>query len=62
MSIKSELQEIQGIGPAKSEQIVEIVEAHSTDSDTVELVEEALDYLDEGRPGYAKKFLARIVE
>lgn len=61
MSLKDEFQEVSGIGPKKAEKLVEIVEQSETESDVKENVKEALSYLDAGRPGYARKFLERVV-
>lgn len=62
MSLEEELQEIRGIGEAKASEIVDIVEDHEDDSEAQELVQEAIGYLDAGHPGYAKKYLRRVLE
>lgn len=60
MSLKAELQEIDGVGEVTAEKVIAIVEANETDSQAQELVEKALSELDEGRPGYARKYLERV--
>jgi ribosomal protein S13 len=60
MSLESDLQEIRGIGEAKASEIVEVVDQHSGDSEAQENVRKALAELEEGRVGYAQKFLERV--
>jgi ribosomal protein S13 len=60
MSLEDDLTDIHGIGEAKAEQIMEVVNEHSGDSEARENVRKALAELDEGRVGYARKFLERV--
>lgn len=62
MSFKEELQEISGVGEATADKILDVVDEHSTNSDSQEAIQNAVDELDEGRPGYARKFLERALE
>jgi ribosomal protein S13 len=62
MSLKAELQEIDGVGEVTAEKVITIVEEHQPDSQATELVKKALEELDEGRPGYARKYLERVGE
>lgn len=61
MSLEEAFQEVHGIGEEKAKELVGIVEAKGPKGDT-ENVEQALDYLEEDRPGYAAKFLRRELE
>jgi len=60
MSLEDEIQTVDGVGPKTAEKVIAIVEANETDSQAQELVEMALAELDEGRPGYARKYLERV--
>lgn len=62
MTLKSELMEIDGIGPSKSEQIIDVVESHDENDVALEAVEKALDYFDQGDYGYGEKYLRRLVD
>lgn len=62
MTLKDDLMDIPQVGESRAEEIIEVVEEHSTDSQAQENVEKALEELDEGRPGYARKFLERVVD
>lgn len=56
MSLQDDLQEINGIGEAKSAEIVEIVESH-THADATGHIQDALDALDNGRADMAESYL-----
>jgi hypothetical protein len=61
-SMRDALTDIQGVGPKTADKIMQVVEKHETDGECVENVQEALGYLDEGQPGYARKYLERVVD
>jgi len=56
MSLKSDLQEIHGIGESKAEEILTLVEESEEYGQTAN-VGEAIDYIEAGHPEYALKFL-----
>lgn len=60
MALEDELQSISGIGEAKAEQIVEIVNEHSETPDIKEDLEDGMEYLAAGQEGYAMKFFERV--
>jgi excinuclease UvrABC nuclease subunit len=63
MSLKEALQEVDGIGEVKSQELMTVFEDYeSPESDVVHEVEKALEYMDQGDYGYAEKFLRRVVE
>lgn len=63
MSLQEALQEVDGIGEKKSEELVTIFEDYESPEDGVTReVERALEYMDQGDYGYAEKFLRRVVE
>lgn len=59
MTLEDELQEINGVGEATAEKIVEIVEEHSVDSEVSENVKSAYEYYEAGQMAYAGKFIER---
>jgi len=62
MSLKEDVQEVDGVGEVKAAQIAEIVEEHDVDSTIRENIRQAYDYYQAGRQSYAKKFLQRAYE
>ena len=56
MSLKSDLMEIQGIGEAKSDQILTLVDEH-TDEDADAAIDKALVFFDKGKPAIAESVL-----
>ena len=56
MSLKSDLMEIQGIGEAKSDQILTLVDEH-TDEDANAAIDKALVFFDKGKPAIAESVL-----
>jgi len=64
MSIESDLEDIRGIGEAKRKEIMTVFEDYQNQqgAEYPPEVAKAYDYLQEGRPGYAKKFLRRVVD
>lgn len=62
MSMRDDLQDIHGIGEAKADEIMAVVDAHDTGGVDRDLVEEGYAYLvEEERPGYAEKFFRRAL-
>lgn len=59
--LREALQDIDGIGPATADKVLETLADHGAGGVPGE-VGEALAYLDAGRPGYAAKYLRRLVE
>lgn len=59
--LKEALQEIDGIGPKKSEEIVDVLDEFSLD-DEAELVAEAYDYLTDAKTREARRRLERFLE
>lgn len=59
--LRDDLLDIPNVGPATADRIEAAIEAHDTGG-VPDAVREALDYLDAGQPGYAAKFLRRVVE
>jgi len=62
MRMKDELTEIHGIGDAKADEILEIVESNSVDSTVEDNLRSAWDYYQDGQYSYAEKFLRRAIE
>jgi len=60
--MKDELTEIRGIGDAKAEAVMEVVESNSVDSDVAENVRRAYDYYQDGQEHQALSFLERAYE
>lgn len=60
--LRSELQEIQGVGEATADAILDVLDAHDPDAEVPDEALAALDYLEADRPGYAEKYLRRLVE
>lgn len=61
-TLHDELTDIRGIGDAKAEAILEVLDDHETDSDLAEPLRAAVDAFDADRPGYAEKFVRRAYE
>jgi hypothetical protein len=61
MSLEEAFQEVSGVGPARAEELVEIVESEDVDSIVAENVEQAYDYYQNGDYSYSGKFLERAV-
>lgn len=59
--LRDDLLDIPNVGPATADEIEAAIEARDT-AGVPDAVGEALDYLDAGQPGYAAKFLRRVVE
>jgi len=58
-TLHDDLTDIRGIGDAKAEAILEVLEDHETKSDLAEPLRAAVDAFDAERPGYAEKFVRR---
>jgi len=52
------LTDIQGVGDATAEKIIDVVAEHGTDAAHLR---EALEYLEAGEPGYASKYVRRAL-
>ena len=61
-TLHDELTDIRGIGDAKAEAILEVLEDHETDSDLADPLRAAVDAFDAERPGYAEKFVRKAYE
>ena len=61
-TLHDDLTDIRGIGDAKAEAILEVLEDHETESDLAEPLRAAVDAFDADRPGYAEKFVRRAYE
>lgn len=58
--LHDDLTDIRGIGDATAEEIIEVVEGHTEDNETLrDNLESALDYYEDERYGYAGKYLRR---
>lgn len=62
MSLEEDLQTVDGIGPAKASEVMDVIEDHNSDSEAREQVSKALEYMDQGDYGYGEKYLRRLVE
>ena len=62
MSLKDDVQKVDGVGEVKAAQIVDIVEDHSVNSTIKENVRQAYDYYQNGHQSYAEKYLQRAYE
>lgn len=64
MTLEDELMEIRGIGEAKADEVLDVLEAHekSVESEVAENIKSAWDYYDAGYESYAGKFLKRAYE
>jgi len=62
MSLRDDLEEISGVGPATSEEIVAVVDEHETDSDLRDAVKNALETLAAGQSDHAESLLRRGLE
>ncbi len=63
--LKDALTDIKGVGPATADSILEVLEEHGgseADTQTKSLIKNALDYIEEGNPDYARKYLERALE
>jgi len=60
--LKAELMEIKGVGEATAETILEVLEATESNEAVRENLQEALDYLEIGRPDHAKEYVEQAVE
>lgn len=63
--LKDKLTTINGIGDAKASQIIDLVDTNDSNVNVDELrehLENAQDYLDDGQPGYADKYVRRALE
>lgn len=59
--LRDDLQTVDGVGPATADAIMDVLSDHDT-GDVPDEVHEAIDYLEADRPGYAAKYLRRLVE
>jgi hypothetical protein len=57
--VKAELKEIRGIGDAKAEAIIGVLEDTQSNETVASLLADALSYYEDDRPGYARKFVER---
>jgi len=61
--LESDLKDIRGIGDAKAEEIIAVVEDYNgTDDELTENIKQAWDYYQDGQESYAGKFLRRAYE
>ena len=60
--LREELQTVRGVGDAKADEILEIVESNSVDSTVEDNLRSAWDYYQDGQYSYAEKFLRRAIE
>lgn len=56
-----ELTDIDGVGDATAEKILEVVDDYSNTDNVEQNVRQAWDYYDSGKPGYAGKYLQRAI-
>jgi endonuclease III-like uncharacterized protein len=61
MSLKDELTQIRGIGDATADEVLAVVDDYG-ESDAESLLQEAIDYYNEGKPWYARKFVEEAKE
>lgn len=57
MTIKDDLMEIRGIGEAKADAIIAVLEETQSNEKVASLLSDALSYYEDDRPGYAKKYV-----
>lgn len=64
MSLKDDLEEINGIGPKKAEKIMAAVEANRKESEGADytLIEEAYDYLTDNKTREARRRLDEFLD
>jgi len=62
MSLRSELKDIDGVGDATADKILEIVEPHIQSELTTHHITEALEYLEDNRTGQAKQHLFEALD
>lgn len=60
--LKAELKEIRGIGDAKADEIIEVVEIHDTDDTEDETLREAYDYLTQNKTREARRRIEQVLE
>jgi len=61
MSLEQAFQEVDGVGPVKAEELVEIAQSEGVDSDVADNVRSAWGYYENGDYSYMGKFLERAV-
>mgnify|MGYP000087706131 CR=1 FL=1 len=55
--LKSELQEIRGVGESTADEILHVLEETQHNEKVGDLLAEAKDYYEAGRPSYARKYV-----
>ena len=62
--LRDELMQIQGVGEARADEIIEIVERHKTGSadEVVATLQQAVDYDEQGDTDYAMKYVRRSLD
>ena len=61
MTLKDELMDIQGVGEARADEILRIVDAH-TDEDANRAIDKALTFFDRDKPAIAESVLREYRE
>jgi ribosomal protein S13 len=60
--VKSELQEIKGVGEATAEEVMNVLEETQHNDKVAGLLSDALSYYEDGRPDYARKYVQEAYE
>lgn len=63
MSLKSELQEIRGIGDAKADAIIDVLDDHKDNTTEIrETLEEALEYYNQGDENICAEYVEQAID
>lgn len=60
--LSEQLQEIQGVGPATADAILDVIDGQGVPQQVREDFADGMSYLRDGQPGYAMKFFERVEE